>query len=268
MLTAITRAISPAINRCELSFRERQVIDVPRAVQQHRRYEACLEELGASLISLPAEPDLPDAVFVEDPAVVVEEVAVMARLGAVSRRPEAGSLALVLRQFRPLRWMQPPATLEGGDVVRAGRTLFVGASGRTNRAGVEQLAEALRPFDYEVKPVGVRGCLHLKSACSYLGEYSGEPTMLVNREWADCAALEGYRLLDVPADEPEAANVLIIGHAAMVADCFPGTARMLEGLGWRVKTMDNSELMKAEAGMTCSSLVFEYDSEGCGSATF
>jgi dimethylargininase len=133
----------------------------------------------------------------------------------------------------------------------------VGTSGRTNAAGVEQLAEALRPFDYQVKPVDVVGCLHLKSACTYLGEQ----TMLVNREWADCAGLEGYRLLDVPADEPEAANVLTIGDAAMVADCFPGTARMLEGLGWRVKRLDNSELMKAEAGMTCSSLVFESDGE-------
>jgi dimethylargininase len=258
MLTAITRAVSPTINRCELSFRPRQVIDVPRAVEQHRRYEACLEELGAAVISMPAEPELPDAVFVEDPAVVVEEVAVIARLGAASRRPEAGSLALVLRQFRDLRWMQAPATLEGGDVVRAGRTLFVGASGRTNAAGVEQLAEALRPFDYEVKLVPVRGCLHLKSAWSYLGENLGERTMLVNREWADCAALAGYRLVDVPADEPEAANVLIIGDAAIVADCFPGTARILERLGWRVKALDNSELMKAEAGMTCASLLFEY----------
>jgi dimethylargininase len=255
MLTAITRAVSPTINRCELSFRPRQLIDVQKATEQHRRYEACLEELGAAVISLPAETDLPDAVFVEDPAVVVDEVAVMARLGAASRRPEAGSLALVLRQFRDLQWMQAPATLEGGDVVRARRTLFVGTSGRTNQTGVEQLAEALRPWDYEVKTVAVRGCLHLKSACTYLGER----TMLVNREWADCAAFAGYRLVDVPADEPEAANVLTIGAAAMVADCFPGTVRVLEGLGWRVKTLDNSELMKAEAGMTCSSLVFEHE---------
>jgi dimethylargininase len=166
MLTAITRAVSPTINQCELSFRDRQFIDVRKAEEQHRQYEACLEALGARLISLPAEPELPDAVFVEDPAVVVEEVAVMARLGAESRRPEAQSLALVLQQFRPLRFMQAPATLEGGDVVRAGRTLFVGTSGRTNAAGVEQLASALRPFGYAVKPVEVRGCLHLKSACT------------------------------------------------------------------------------------------------------
>ena len=253
MLTAITRAVSPTINQCELSFLERQVIDVRKAEEQHRRYEACLKELGVSVISLPAEPDLPDAVFVEDPAVVVEEVAVIARLGAESRRPEAESLARVLQQFRPLRWMEAPATLEGGDVMRADRTLYVGTSGRTNLAGVEQLAEALRPFGSAVKPVEVRGCLHLKSACSYLGDR----TVLVNRDWADCAALEGFRLVDVPADEPEAANVLTIGDTAMVADCFPVTARILEGLGWRVKALDNSELMKAEAGMTCSSLVFE-----------
>ena len=253
MLTAITRAVSPTINQCELSFRERQVIDVRKAEEQHRQYEACLAELGARVISLPAEPELPDAVFVEDPAVVVEEVAVMARLGAESRRPEAESLARVLQEFRPLRSMEAPATLEGGDVVRAGRTLFVGTSGRTNAAGVKQLAATLGPFGYAVKPVEVRGCLHLKSACTYLGE----GRILVNRGWADCAALEGFHLVDVPADEPEAANVLTIGETAIVAECFAETARLLEGLGWRVRTLDNSELMKAEAGMTCSSLVFE-----------
>jgi len=252
MLTAITRAVSPSIHRCELSFRDRRPIDLPLAEAQHRRYEACLEELGVSVISLPAEPELPDAVFVEDPAIVLDEVAVITRPGAASRRPEAASLAKVLERYRPLRWIAEPGTLEGGDVMRADRTLFVGTSARSNAAGIEQLAGLLRPFGYDVKAAGLRGCLHLKSACTYLG--AGR--VLVNREWADSAALADYALVDVAPDEPEAANVLVIGDSAIVAACFPATAAILERLGFRVKLLDNSELMKAEAGMTCSSLIF------------
>src|ERR1700691_5727349 len=135
MVTAITRAVSPAINQCEIGFIERQEIDLAGANEQHRPYEALLAELGAKVVSLAAEPDYPDSVFVEDPAVVVDEVAVMTRMGAASRRGESESLARALETYRPLRWLREPATLEGGDVMRIGRTLYVGVSHRTNRAG-------------------------------------------------------------------------------------------------------------------------------------
>src|SRR4051794_9661201 len=118
--------------RCELAYLPRQPIDVLLAAAQHRAYERCLTELGVQVISLAAEPDLPDAVFVEDPVVVVDEVVVLTRMGAESRRPESGSLAHVLEPFRPLHPLREPATLEGGDVMRVGRTLYVGASTRTN----------------------------------------------------------------------------------------------------------------------------------------
>src|ERR1035441_4400875 len=136
MLIAITRAVSPAINHCEIGFVERQEIDLAKANEQHGRYEALLGELGAKVVSLPAEPDYPDSVFVEDPAVVVEEAAIMTRMGAASRRGESESLARALAAYRPLRWLREPATLEGGDVMRIGRTLYVGVSHRTNRAGI------------------------------------------------------------------------------------------------------------------------------------
>src|SRR5580658_3588298 len=170
MLTAVTRKISPAMNRCELSYMERVEIDIAKAAEQHRQYEHCLRAMGANVIPLPAEPEMPDSVFVEDPAVVVEEVAILTRPGAESRRREGESLAKTLARFRPVRWIEAPATLEGGDVMRAGKTLYVGASARSNAAGIAQLAAELSPFGYEVKAVEVRGCLHLKSACCYLGE--------------------------------------------------------------------------------------------------
>jgi dimethylargininase len=155
MLTAITRAVSPSMNACELTYREREAIDVARAREQHRAYEACLAELGVEVISLAAEPDYPDAVFVEDAGVVLDEIAVMTRLGAASRRGESESLARALERYRPLCWLREPATLDGGDVMLAGKTLFVGVTARSNAAGAGQLAAAVVPFGYRVRPVVV-----------------------------------------------------------------------------------------------------------------
>jgi dimethylargininase len=253
VFTAITRSISPAMNQCELAYLPRQAIDIARADGQHRQYESCLRELGVRVISLEPEPDLPDAVFVEDPAVVVDEVAVLTRMGAEPRRREAQSLARALAPFRPLRWLREPATLEGGDVMRVGRTLYVGASVRTNAEGIRQLAEALSPFGYEVRAVEVRGCMHLKTGCTYLGER----TLLANRGWIDAGAFQGFRIIDVAPAEPWAANVLRIGDTLVMPDAFPATASLLERQGWKVRALDTSELMKAEAGMTCMSILFE-----------
>ncbi len=253
MLTAITRGVSPNLNGCELSHLSRQAIDVDKAVEQHRMYESCLRDLGASVVALPADPDLPDSMFVEDPAVVVNEIAIITRMGAESRRGESEALADALAPFRPLRWMREPATLEGGDVLRAGTTLFVGRSGRTNAAGINRLAAELALFGYTVRPVEVRGCLHLKSACCRLDDQ----TLIANRDWFDTAPFEGFRIVDVPLEEPRAANVLAIGRTVLVPACFPRTAASIESLGFTVRTLDISELMKAEAGLTCSSILLE-----------
>ncbi len=255
MLTAITRAVSPSINRCELSHVARQPIDFQKAVEQHREYENCLRELGAAIISLPAEPDMPDSMFVEDPAVVVDEIGVMTRMGAESRRQESESLANVLARFRPLRWLREPATLEGGDVLRIGSAVFVGLSPRTNREGVGQLETELAPLGYSVHPVPVQGCLHLKSACSWLGD----EMILANPEWVDTSLLRGFRVIDVSRNESRAANVLAIGGTVVVSAAFPATAELLQTLGRRVRALDISELMKAEAGLTCSSILFHTD---------
>jgi dimethylargininase len=253
MLVAITRAVSPNLGNCELEYFSRQLIDIARAVQQHRCYQACLAELGATVVTLPAEPDLPDSVFVEDPAVVVDEIAVIARMGVESRRAEAESLAAALARFRPLRRIEAPGTLEGGDVIRAGRTLFVGVSHRTNLEGIRQLAAHLKPFGYVVKPVAVRGCLHLKSACCWLGD----DAMLVNSAWVDTAEFDGFRMIGVAPGEPWAANVLPIGGTVLASAAFPATVNILERAGYRVCALDISELAKAEGALTCSSLIFE-----------
>jgi dimethylargininase len=249
MLTAITRAVSPAISACELTFLDRSAIDYVRAEAQHRAYEECLRALGARVLSLPALPDLPDSVFVEDPAVVFDEVAVIARPGAASRRPEADSIAAALAPFRPLARIEAPGTLEGGDVIRAGRDLYVGLSRRTNAEGIAQLAGIVEPHEYSVTAVEVRGCLHLKSGACYLGR----GTMLANREWIDATAFGGHRIVDVAEDW--AADVLAIGDVILMPTGFPNTAERLDAEGFKMRTVDVSELQKAEAGVTCMSLI-------------
>jgi len=251
-MIAITRAVSPSMNRCELSYIERVEIDIDKAQAQHCAYEDCLRKMGAEVIALPAEPDLPDSVFVEDPAIVLDEVAVLTRPGVESRRREGESLAETLGRFRPLRRITAPGTLEGGDVMRVEKTLYVGASARSNAEGIHQLSDLLDPFGYNVRAVEVRGCLHLKSGCTYLGD----GIVLANRDWVDSDALEGLRIVDVDGEERWAANALTIDGSALMPSCFPKTATMVEKLGWKVYTTDISELRKAEAGVTCSSLIF------------
>src|ERR1700691_2197498 len=116
MLTALTRSVSPHLNACELEYLARQPIDVKKAAEQHRQYEKCLAELGARVITLPAG-DFPDGVFVEDPAIVLDRIAVLCRMGAESRRRESASVAQALEPFRELKWIREPGTLEGGDVM-------------------------------------------------------------------------------------------------------------------------------------------------------
>jgi dimethylargininase len=254
MITAITRAVSPALANCELSFIPRRPIDLELARAEHRAYEQLLEKLGARVISLPAEPALPDSMFVEDPATVVDEIAVIFPLGTDSRRPEAASLAAALSKFRKLAYVTLPGTLEGGDILVVGRKLFVGLTRRSNLEGHRQLAAILAPHNYEVISVPVTGCLHLKSAVTLLGR----ETLLANRAWFDTSLFSAYQWIDVDAAEPHAANALALGGTVIFPASFSRTRVRIEAAGFHVTPLDISELQKAESGLTCSSLIFEY----------
>jgi len=250
---ALTHTVSPQIHQCELSHLSRMDIDYERAVRQHTVYCQKLRELGCEVIELTQNEHLPDSTFIEDTAVVLNEIAVMANMGVISRQPEVASVAQILAQYRQLAHIQPPATLEGGDVLRMGQTLYVGLSARTNRAGVESLQNILAPWGYRIVVVSLRDCLHLKSACSALDE----KTLLVNPAWLDLAPLGSFDHVCVPTSEPGAANVLSIAGILLMHAGFPETATRLRELGFRVETLDISELMKAEAAVTCSSILFE-----------
>ncbi len=251
-MIALTRQIGD-LERCELTYRSREPIDLARARLQHHQYEQLLEHLGVEVVSLPAEPGLPDAVFVEDAAVVLDECALLPRMGAASRRPEIESLAAALRAHRPLVRLGEPGTLDGGDVLRMGRTLYVGLSTRTDAAGIATLRHHAAPLGYEVRPVPVQGCLHLKSACTALGPY----TLLGNPERVDRSNFPGLQFVTVSPDEPDAANVLRIGDQILASACFPRTLERLVGLGFRVHAVDNSELVKAEGGLTCTAVLVD-----------
>lgn len=253
MLTAITRAVSPGIVSCELTFVARQPIHFAKAQEQHRAYAQLLEQAGARVLCLPAEPELPDSMFVEDPAIVLDEIAVIFPLGTESRRGEAASIASALSKFRKLAHITLPATIEGGDVLRVERTLYAGLSSRTNAEGIRQLTAIVAPHGYEVVPVPVTGCLHLKSAVTSLGRNA----LLANRAWFEAEAFSGFQWIDVDAQEPHAANALAIGNCVIFPASFPRTRARLEAAGFRVTLLDISELQKAESGLTCSSLLFE-----------
>ena len=251
-LIAITRQISPRFNECELTHLDRQPIDLHLARAQHHQYEAALRELSCDVISLPPEPDLPDSVFVEDVALVFDEIAVITRPGADSRKPETESIAWALSPYRMLRTIAAPGTIDGGDVLRVGQTVYVGRSNRSNRSGVEQLQALLAPYGYRVQSVEVTGCLHLKSAVTQVCE----DTLLINPAWVDRSIFGEMRFIDVDDGEPSAANAVWIDDAVIYPSSFARTQRRLEEAGLHLKIVAATEVAKAEGAVTCCSLIF------------
>jgi dimethylargininase len=249
---ALTRDVPATLDRCELSFRERQPIDVGRAREQHRDYCERLARCGLEVVRLPADDALPDCCFVEDTAVVLDELAVVTVPGAASRRGETAAVAEALGRYRRLERMAPPASLDGGDVLQVGRRLFVGRTRRSNEDGIAFLRNAVASHGYDVVPVTVTGCLHLKSAVTALDD----ETLLANAVWLDTAPLAAYRVIGVDPHEPAAANVLRVRGELWAHAGFPRTIDRLDQHGYRVTPVDVSEFVKAEAALTCKSLLF------------
>jgi dimethylargininase len=253
MPLAIARHVSASLADCQLSFVPRTGIDLALARTQHQAYCDALSALGCQVRVLPALDELPDAVFVEDAALVLDEVAVMTRPGAPSRRAEVEPMAAELAGFRPLLRITAPGTLDGGDIVRIERDVYVGQGARSNAEGLAQLATLLAPFGYRVHGIATRGCLHLKSAVTAIAE----DTLLVQPAWVDPSLFANHCLVEIDPTEEHAANAVRIGDAVVYPDCFPRTRERLERAGITVAAVDVSELQKAEGAVTCCSLVFE-----------
>ena len=249
---AITNTPSPRLTECELTHLERTPIDYAVALRQHQRYGEMLRACGAEVHALDVNRDHPDSVFIEDTAIVLDEIAVMMSMGAESRRGEPRAIETELRRWREIECVTLPATIDGGDVARVGRTLLVGQSSRTNAEGIAALTAIVARHGYRVIPVPVTGCLHLKSAATALPDGS----LLVNPDWLDRAPIAGFRTVSVPPDEPSAADVALVGETVCLAAEHPRTAELVESLGFTVRTTRLSEFAKAEGAVTCLSLIF------------
>ena len=254
-LVALTHVPSPNMQDYERTFVGDAAIDLPLAKRQHAAYCDALRACGAEVTTLDVNRMLPDCVFIEDTAIVLDEVAVLMSPGAESRRPEPAGIEPALREYRPIERVSLPATIDGGDVVVSGRDLYVGQSPRTNAEALPALRRIVGPYGYSVTGVPVHGCLHLKTACTALPE----GRFLVNADWIDASVLRGEL---VPVDEAWSGDVLVIGRQAIASDAFPRTARRLERAGLDVIGVDVSEFAKAEGGVTCLSLVFATQSLG------
>ncbi|MEK6373805.1 MAG: dimethylargininase [Acidobacteriota bacterium] len=241
MRVAITRPVPPTLANCELTHLAREPIDVARAEAQHAKYESLLEELGCVVRRLPLRADLPDSVFVEDAAIVLDTIVVITIPGAASRRAETEDVADALGEYRELAYIEAPGTVDGGDVLRVGGRWFVGRSSRTNDEGIRQLRKFI-----PVEVVDFRGCLHLKSAITAIGD----DTVIINPAWVDPFGPH----IAVHSDEPFAANVLLLGEI-VVSGLYPRTVERLERARRNVRTVDASELAKAEGGVTCCSII-------------
>jgi dimethylargininase len=255
MAVALTRLPAPTLAECELTYREAEPIDLELARAQHAAYRAALAAARVEVVVLPEAPAYPDSVFVEDVAVVLDEVAVLTQPGASSRRGEVGLIETALACFRPVVSVasngDPSPSLDGGDVLRLGRTLYVGHSPRTNPAGIDALRACLAPYGYAVCPVAVSGCLHLKTGLTALDE----TTLLANPAWVDLSPLAGFDLIAVSPDEPWAANVLRVGQTLLASAAYPRTLDRLARRNLDLVPLDISEFAKAEAGLTCLSLL-------------
>ena len=250
-LIAFTRAVSPRIVECELTHVDRSPIDARIAQSQHAAYEALLTSLGCDVRRVTAAPEHPDSVFIEDTAVVFDEVAVITRPGAESRRGETGAVAEALAPLRPLARIAAPGTLDGGDVFVVGRRVFAGRTGRSNDAGIAQLRALLAPHGYTVQAVDVTGCLHLKTAVTAVSD----SMVLVNPAWVDRSVFAPLVAIEVDPTEPMGANVVRVGAALVYGEAYPLTRARLEARGFSVHSVDASELAKAEGAVTCCSLV-------------
>jgi dimethylargininase len=249
MPIAYTRAVSPALPACVLTHLARAPIDIGRAMAQHAAYEQALADAGCTLRRLPDLPDAPDGVFVEDTAILLGQHAIIARPGATSRAAETASVSRALQADFTLHELAG-GMLDGGDVLHIERTLFVGRSSRTDASGAASLAQLVEPLGLTVVPVEVRGCLHLKTAVTWLGD-----ALLLNPDWIDLAPLAALPCLLVAPGEAWAANTLRIGETVHVSAGNPATTAQLRKRGYHVQEIDVSELQKAEAGLTCLSLI-------------
>lgn len=252
MLVALTHIVSPLIEDCELTYLKRERVDYERAVEQHAAYCKTLERCGAKVVRLTANAAFPDSCFVEDTAIVTDDLAIVTSMGALSRRDETSGVEKEIAKYRTVERVTLPATIEGGDCLQAGKNVFIGVSCRTNREGVAELKRLLEPRGYLVTPVEVKKCLHLKTACTFLND----EILLANPRWVDLTPFKDLNIIPVPETEPWAANAIRVNGSVCLDAGATETFELVSRVHDRVEQIDVSEFRKAEGSLTCLSIIF------------
>lgn len=253
MLIALTHTVSPKITEGEVTFIDRQTVSYDLALQQHDAYCKALKDCGAEVKKLSVNLDYPDSCFIEDTAIVLDEIAIITSMGIASRQREPEAIIPELAQYREIIHIELPAKIEGGDVLQVGRRLYVGVSRRTNIQGCHQLARILKQWNYEVVPVELKNCLHLKTACTAIDE----ETILLNPRWVAPETFSDYKVLSIPEEEKWAANTIRIKNTILLQHGFPRTFELLDKNHNSLEILDISEFRKLEAGLSCLSIIFQ-----------
>lgn len=299
-LNVLCRKVSPNLDKCELTCIDRAPLDVQRAAHQHSGYVSALArpftvgqasvQPAVRVTELDQLPDFPDSMFVEDVCVMFDELAVLTRPGAESRRGEVACIEHAVRRLRKeVRAVREPGTVDGGDVLVVGKRVYVGQSARTNAAGFSQLASFVRDFGYTCAAVDLarerpgravqQDCMHLKCAATKLDE----DTVLCNPQWVrpDVFTVHGLRVVAIDCSEPDAANVLSFAvtddelklrlRRVFVPKAYPATLSVIreqyaertsgsvDAQGFEtvvdVVVLEVDEIAKAEGALTCCSLL-------------
>jgi dimethylargininase len=247
---AVVRPVPDSYDRCVRTSFEK--IDVDVAKRQHSQYCRTLQRLGLKLVWAERDNNLPDSCFVEDTAVVFGDKAVICNMRVESRADEVIGVARVLKQFKTTHSILPPATIDGGDVLKVEGRVFVGISARTNVHAVDQLREILKDSNMSVVPVKIRKALHLKSACTYLGN----GFVILSEGCFEPDVLEGLRKIVVPKEEEYAADCLAVNGTVVMAKGYAETRKLVEMEGFPVVELDVSEFQKGDGALTCLSIIW------------
>ena len=249
---AIVRDVAKSYNQCIKPDKLTVPINVPLARAQHRAYCNALMDSELKLIRIPADDRFPDCCFVEDPAIVIEGAAIISRMGAKSRRGEERAVRQLLTRHKTIRWIKPPGTIEGGDVLKIGRQIYIGLSERTNQSAINQVRTIAAKYGYQVIPVKVKGMIHLKTGSTYLGNNC---VTLVKGQ-LDAKTFTGYRKIIIPKSESYSANCLSVNGTVLMSRGYPKTRQRIKNAGFRVVELDMSEFRKGGGSLTCLSIIF------------
>ncbi len=249
---AITRKPCENFGRGLTTAVSAEPADYGLMLKQHNAYLEALSTAGIEVMVLDPQPDYPDAHFVEDTAVVTADVAIITIPGAQARRGEEESILPVLSEYRKIQRIQPPGTLDGGDVLLVNNHFFIGISERTNREGAEQLGRILQDYGHTWATVDVGAGLHLKSSINYVGQNN----LLVTPDFTAKELFTDYNLIVLDPVESYAANSLLVNEHLLMPAGYPATRKRLEFMDFKIIELETSEVQKMDGGLTCMSLRF------------